>query len=145
MEARSAVRGTGISKGIVAVLAVSVTMGLGVAAGVVAKNLSGSTATQSHISQGLSGPAFAAQALRGGTRVFGGNAAPAAVPAVGPDDRATTTIFAPAYQQFDTHGVTLPANSFLGPDAQERNAKLAAAAAPAAPAANKASRGNRYL
>jgi len=140
MEARSAVRGTGISKGIVAVLAVSVTMGLGVAAGVVAKNLSGSTATQSHISQALSGPAFAAHALRGGTQV-----APAAVPAVGPDDRATTTIFAPAYQQFDTHGVTLPANSFLGPDAQERNAKLAAAAAPAAPAANKASRGNRYL
>ncbi|HEY4889100.1 MAG TPA: hypothetical protein VIJ58_11110 [Candidatus Dormibacteraeota bacterium] len=128
MEARSAVRGTGISKGIVAVLAVSVTMGLGVAAGVVAKNLSGSAATQSHISQGLGGPAFANPAQRSGNQVFGANAAPAAVPAVGPDDRATTS--------------TLPANSFLGPDAQERNAKLAAAAAPAA---NKASRGNRYI
>jgi hypothetical protein len=129
MEARSAIRGTGISKGIVAVLAVSVTMGLGVAAGVVAKNLSGSTATQSHISQGLSGPAYVNPARRGGLQEFDGNAAPAAVPAVGPDDRATTS--------------TLPANSFLGPDALERNANLAAAAVPAA--AHIASRGNRYL
>jgi hypothetical protein len=128
MEVRSAVRGTGISKGIIAVLAVSVTMGLGVTAGVVAKNLSGSTAAQSHIIQGLGGPAFANPAQRSGNQLLGGNAAPAAAPAVGPDDRATTS--------------TLPANSFLGPDAQERNAKLAAAA----PAASHiAARGNRYI
>ncbi len=96
MEARSAVRGTGISKSLVAVLAVSVTMGLGVTTGVVAKNLSGSTVTQSHISQSLGGPAFINPARRGGLQEFDGNAAPAGVPAVGPDDRVSNTILSAA-------------------------------------------------
>jgi hypothetical protein len=120
MEARSAIRGTGISKGLVAVLVVSVTMGLGVTAGVVAKNLSGTAATQSHISQGQGqgGAAFENPARRGGLQMLGDDPAAAKIKAVGPDDRATTSTLAP--------------NSFLGPDAQERNAKLAAPAAPLA-------------
>jgi hypothetical protein len=134
-------------------MAVVATMGLGVTAGVVAKNLNGSAAPQTHkIAQGLGGAAQANPARRGGVQIVGGNSAPAV--AVGPDDRANTTILTPAYQQVDTRGVKsaaistlqvdtrgiIPAeafgqpqllpNSFLGPDAQERNAKLAAVSAP---------------
>jgi hypothetical protein len=145
-------RGSLSSKSLVAVMAVVATMGLGVTAGVVAKNLSGSAAPQSHkIVQGLGGAAQENAAKRGGVQIVGGNSAPAA--AVGPDDRPTTTILTPAYQQVDTRGVKpaaistlqvdtrgiIPAeafgqpqlvpNSFLGPDAQERNAMLTAQSA----------------
>jgi hypothetical protein len=114
VEARSTYSGSWSSKSLVAVIAVVATMGLGVTAGVVAKNLNGSAAPQTHkIAAGLGGAAQENPARRGGVQIVTGNSAPAA--AVGPDDRPTTTKLAP--------------NSFLGPDAQERNATLAAQSA----------------
>jgi len=110
MEARTDYRESRISKGLVAVVLVSVTLGLGVMAGTIAHNLSGSTAAvSSHaIVAGKGGPAVLA--VRGhGTLINESVAAPKAN-AVGPDERPTTS--------------TAPGNSFLGPDAQERNAKL---------------------
>src|ERR1700681_4498926 len=114
MEARTAIRGSGISRSFVAVCAVVATMGLGVTAGVVAKNLSAPAAVPAHIVQGQGG-SLQVSGYRRGVQSINDNlkAAPAAV---GPDDRPTTT--KPAQ----------PAtNGFLGPDAQDRNAKLAAA------------------
>ena len=104
MEVRTSYRGSWSSKSLVAVMAVVATMGLGVTAGVVAKNLNGSAAPQTHkIAQGLGGAAQENPARRGGVQIVGGNSAPAA--AVGPDDRPTTTMLTPAYQQVDTRGV----------------------------------------
>jgi hypothetical protein len=94
VEARTEYQGTGISKALVAVVAVSITMALGVGAGVVAKNLSAPAAPQTHIVQGLGGAAQENPARRGGPQIAGGNTAPAA--AVGPDDRPSTTKLAPA-------------------------------------------------
>ena len=129
MEVRESYRGSFSSKSLVAVMAVVATMGLGVTAGVIAKNLSAPAAPQTHkISQGLGGAAQENPARRGGVQIVGANSA-AAVKAVGPDDRANTTKLTPAYQQVDTRGVKAAANSFLGPDAQERNATLAAQSA----------------
>jgi hypothetical protein len=98
-------------------------MGLGITAGVVAKNLSAPVALPAHIVQGQGG-ALQYSGHRGGVQSIDEKLAPAyqqvdtrgvtAGSAVGPDDRATTTQLAP--------------NSFFGPDAQERNAQLAAAA-----------------
>jgi hypothetical protein len=104
VEARSTYSGSRSSKSLVAVIAVVATMGLGVTAGVVAKNLNGSSAPQTHkIAAGLGGAAQENPAQRGGVQIVGGNSAPAA--AVGPDDRPTTTKLTPAYQQVDTRGV----------------------------------------
>ena len=126
MEARTAIRGSGISRSFVAVCAVVATMGLGVTAGVVAKNLSAPAAVPAHVVQGQGG-ALQMAGHRGGVQSVNDSLLPAyqqvdtrgvkAGPAaVGPDDRPTTT--KPAQ----------PAtNGFLGPDAQDRNAKLAAA------------------
>jgi hypothetical protein len=87
--------------------------------------------------QGLGGTTLQYAGHRGGVQTVdsGLQAAPAAV---GPDDRPTTT--KPALSnslQADTRGIIpaeafgpsalLAPNSFLGPDAQERNAQLAAA------------------
>jgi hypothetical protein len=127
------------------------TMGLGVTAGVVAKNLSAPAAVPAHILQGQGG-VLQYSGHRGGAQVIDEKLAPAyqqvdtrgvkaAPAAVGPDDRPTTT--KPALSgnlQANTRGI-IPAeafapfapvahSSFLGPDAQERNAKLAAALAP---------------
>jgi hypothetical protein len=147
MEARTAIRGSGISRSFVAVCAVVATMGLGVTAGVVAKNLSAPAAVPAHIVQGQGG-ALQMAGHRGGVQAIDEKLAPAyqqvdtrgvkAGPvAVGPDDRPTTTV-APAdiALQYDTRGFTqgaasapttqLAPNSFLGPDAQERNSQLAA-------------------
>jgi hypothetical protein len=121
MEARSAIRGSGISKSFVAVCAVVATMGLGVTAGVVAKNLSAPAGVPAHVVQGQGG-ALQYSGHRGGVQAINETLAPAyqqvdtrgvkaAPAAVGPDDRPTTTKLAP--------------NSFLGPDAQERNSQLA--------------------
>ncbi len=93
MEARTEYQETGISKALAAVVAVSITIALGVAAGVVAKNLTAPAAHQTHIVQGLGGAAQENPAQRGGVQIVGGNSAPAA--AVGPDDRPTTTKLAP--------------------------------------------------
>jgi hypothetical protein len=133
-------------------MAVVATMGLGVTAGVVAKNLSAPAAVPAHVVQGQGG-SLQLSGHRGGVQTIdekltpayqqvdtrGVKAAPAAVL---PDDRATTIKAALSGRnlQADTRGI-IPAeafapvaqfapNSFLGPDAQERNAKLAAALAP---------------
>ena len=71
-------------------VAVSITLALGVTAGVAAKNLSAPAAPQTHISQGLGGAAQANPAYRGGNQLVGGSAAPAST-AVGPDDRPSTS------------------------------------------------------
>jgi hypothetical protein len=80
MEARTEFGGQGISKGLVAVVAVSITMALGVGAGVVAKNLSVGSAPRTHISQGLGGAAQENPARRGGVQIAGGSSAPATSP-----------------------------------------------------------------
>jgi hypothetical protein len=101
MEARATLRGTGVSKGIVAIVAVMVALALGAGAAVLAKGITGSTAAPAaHIVQGnpgASGPgsAWNYSVRRSGLQSVEGPAAP-----------ATT--------------------SFLGPDAQERNTRLAA-------------------
>jgi hypothetical protein len=129
------------------VCAVVATMGLGVTAGVVAKNLSAPAAVPAHIVQGQGG-ALQMAGHRGGVQSVNESLLPAyqqvdtrgvkAGPAaVGPDDRPTTT--RPALSgnlQANTRGIIpaeafapakqLAPNSFLGPDAQERNSKLAA-------------------
>jgi hypothetical protein len=148
LEARTAIRGSGISKSFVAVCAVVATMGLGVTAGVVAKNLSAPVGVPTHILQGQGG-ALQYSGHRGGVQAIDETLAPAyqqvdtrgvkaAPAAVGPDDRATTTLPAAISNlQVDNRGIipgeafapstllTAP-NSFLGPDAQERNSQLAA-------------------
>jgi hypothetical protein len=129
MEARAEYRESRISKGLVAIALISVTLGLGVMGGTVAKNLSGSTsAVQSQsVLAGKGGPAILT--VRGhGTQIVESVAAPKAS-AVGPDERPTTS--------------TAPGNSFLGPDAQERNTKLAAPSA--APVSGADARGHRYI
>lgn len=114
MEARAEFRQPRISKGLVAIVAVSVTLGLGVMAGTVAKNLNGSaaTSTQTHsVSQGQGG--LAGQSLRhGGMQTVEQNA-PIST-AVGPDDRAGTAALAPI------------AGRGVSPDAADRKAQTAA-------------------
>ena len=79
MEAGATFREPGISKGLIVMVAVSLTLGLGVATGVPATNLnSPSTAPQTQISQGLGGPAQANPAHRGGTQVASADSAPSA-------------------------------------------------------------------
>jgi hypothetical protein len=119
------------------VCAVVATMGLGVTAGVVAKNLSAPAAVPAHVVQGQGGSLQLA-GHRGGVQIIddtrGVQAAPAAVL---PDDRASTIKAALSGNlQADTRGIIpaeafapttqLAPNSFLGPDAQERNSQLAA-------------------
>ena len=120
MEARTAIRGSGISRSFAAVCAVVATMGLGVTAGVVAKNLSAPAAIPAHIVQGLGGT-LQYSGHRGGVQTINDSLVPAyqqvAPAAVGPDDRPTTT--KPAATQ-------PAAGGFLGPDALDRNAQLAA-------------------
>jgi hypothetical protein len=147
MEARTAIRGSGISRSFVAVCAVVATMGLGVTAGVVAKNLSAPAGVPAHIVQGQGG-SLQLSGHRGGVQTIDEKLAPAyqqvdtrgvkaAPAAVLPDDRATTIKAALSGNlQADTRGI-IPAeafapttqlvpNRFLGPDAQERNSQLAA-------------------
>jgi hypothetical protein len=139
-------------------------MGLGVTAGVVAKNLSAPVGIPSHIVQGQGGSLQYA-GHRGGVQAIDETLAPAyqqvdtrgvkaavnpalgydisgftqgaanAPAAVGPDDRLTTTLPASLGNlRADTVGIipreafapATAANSFLGPDAQERNSQLAA-------------------
>jgi hypothetical protein len=65
--------------------AVSVTLGLGVLAGVTAKNLTSTAAAPAtHISQGLGGAAQENPAHRGGTQFVGGDSAPAAAKSAAP-------------------------------------------------------------
>lgn len=130
--------------------AVVATMGLGVTAGVVAKNLSAPVGVPSHIVSGQGG-SLQYSGHRGGVQAINETLAPAyqqvdtrgvkaAPAAVGPDDRATSALPAAiSTLQVNTRGI-IPVeafgsdtmtqsapNSFLGPDAQERNAQLATA------------------
>ena len=109
MEARAEFRQPRMSKGLVAIVALSVTLGLAVVAGTVAKNLNGSaTTTQSHsITVGQGGPA--GQSVRhGGMQTVEENA-PVST-AVGPDDRAGSPALAPI------------AGRGVSPDAADRKA-----------------------
>ena len=88
MEARAELHQPRISKWLVVVVAMSVTLGLGVMAGTVAKNLNGSsatTSTQTHaIVQGKGG--LAGQSIRrGGMQTVDENAAPTVIRGVSPD------------------------------------------------------------
>ena len=74
MEARTELRGARMSKGLVVVIAVCVTLGLGITGGVVAKNFKAApAATQTHFVQGLGGPASEQPARRGGTAIVSGS------------------------------------------------------------------------
>lgn len=79
MEARAAFGRTGISKAFIAVVAVLITLGLGVMAAAVAKNVNGST-TQTHAVkvQQASGPTYAQLGNRGGLKFLDDGLAPAA-------------------------------------------------------------------
>ena len=106
MEARAEFRQPRISKGLVAIVAVSITLGLGVMAGTVAKNLdSSAAATQNHtVLQGKGG--LAVQSVRhGGMQTVEENLAPAATRGVSPDaqDRKAQTA-APKYFSPDRLG-----------------------------------------
>jgi len=115
MEARAQYREPRISRGLVAMVLVSVTLGLGVMAGTVAKNLSASTtATQSHV-------------------ILAGSGGPAVLTVRGHGTQIVENIGAPSAAK----------SSFLGPDAQDRNAKLAAPSAGQVSGAD--ARGHRYI
>jgi hypothetical protein len=80
MEARASVGRSEISKGLIAVVAVSITLGLAVATATVAKNFGGSSATQTHAvkAQPASGPTYAQTGSRGGLKFLDDGLAPAA-------------------------------------------------------------------
>ena len=139
MEARAEFRQPRISKGLVAVVAVSIALGLGVMAGTVAKNLNGSAATtQTHsISQGQGGSAL--QSVRhGGMQAVEENAAVST--SVGPDDRAaTSTSLAPiagrgvSPDAADRKAGLKTGNAFVAPDAADHNTAAPKYFAPDAP------------
>ena len=90
MEARASFGRTGISKGFIAVVAVLVTLGLGVMAAAVAKNVSGSTTTQTHAvkAQPFSGPTYAQPGYRGGLQMLNDGLAPASKSAAPRESRS---------------------------------------------------------
>jgi hypothetical protein len=90
MEARASFGRSGISKSFIAAVAVLVTLGLGVMAAAVAKNVSGSAATQTHAvkAQPASGPFYAQAGSRGGLKFLDDGLAPAA-PAALRDSRSS--------------------------------------------------------
>jgi hypothetical protein len=86
MEARASFGRTGTSKGLIAAVAVSITLGLAVMAATVVKNVSGSPATQTHAVVVQSAPSYARPAQRGGQQEYDGSAtssAKAALPRPG--------------------------------------------------------------
>jgi hypothetical protein len=86
MEARAQLRQPRMSKGLIAIVAVGVTFGLGVAAGTVANvNGTSGTTSQTHaIVYGKGGPAF--ESVRhGGVQTVEENAAPTVIRGVSPD------------------------------------------------------------
>jgi hypothetical protein len=115
LEARAEFRQPRISKGLVAIVAVSVALGLGVMAGTIAKNNgSAATTTQTHsISQGLGGPANGT-VRHGGMQTVEENAAPRAITGVSPDS-------------LDRNAVTpkLSGNAFVAPDAADHKLQTA--------------------
>jgi hypothetical protein len=81
MEARAAFGRTGASKGFIAVVAVLITLGLGVMAAAVAKNASGSTVTQTHAVSAPAGIHYAQSGYRGGKQTLDDGLAPASTAA----------------------------------------------------------------
>src|SRR6266550_9393541 len=108
MEARAEFRQPRISKGLVAVVAVSIALGLGVIAGTLSKGSNGTTSTVQHAAlQGKGGSAL--QTVRhGGLQTVEENAPTST--AVGPDDRAGSPALAPI------------AGRGVSPDAADRKA-----------------------
>ena len=108
MEARAEFRQPRISKGLVAVVAVSIALGLGVMAGTLSKGSNGTTTTVQHAAlQGKGGSAL--QTVRhGGLQTVEENAPTST--AVGPDDRAGSPALAPI------------AGRGVSPDAADRKA-----------------------
>ena len=90
MEARQSFGRTGISKGFIAVVAVLITLGLAVMAAAVAKNVSGSAATQTHAvkAQPASGPTYAQSGYRGGHQTLDDGLAPAGTSVAPRDSRS---------------------------------------------------------
>jgi hypothetical protein len=90
MEARASLGRTGISKGFIVAIAVSVTLGLGVMAAAVAKNVSGSSTTQTHAvkAQPASAPTYAQQGYRGGKQTLDDSLAPAGTSVAPRDSRS---------------------------------------------------------
>jgi hypothetical protein len=85
MEARTELRGSRMSKGLVVVIAVCITLVLGVTAGIVAKNVNGTTAAPTHFVQTTLGPAESTYPVqRGGVQMGDRTGAPAAG-TLGPD------------------------------------------------------------
>ena len=133
MEARAEFRQPRISKGLVALVAVSIALGLGVMAGTIAKNNgSAATTTQTHsISQGLGGPANGT-VRHGGMQTVDENA-PIST-SVGPDDRVTPKLSGNAFvapDAADRVSVRLSGNAFVAPDAADHKSQAAAASEPA--------------
>ena len=110
MEARAEFRQPRISKGLVAIVAVSIALGLGVMAGALSKAGNGTTTTVQHAAlQGKGGSAL--QTVRhGGVQTVEENAPTST--AVGPDDRAGSPALAPI------------AGRGVSPDAADRKASL---------------------
>ena len=108
MEARAEFRQPRISKGLVAIVAVSIALGLGVMAGAMSKAGNGTTTTVQHAAlQGKGGSAL--QTVRhGGLQTVEENAPTST--AVGPDDRAGSPALAPI------------AGRGVSPDAADRRA-----------------------
>jgi hypothetical protein len=77
MEARASFGKTGISKGFIAAVAVLITLGLGVMATAVAKNVNGSAVTQTHAVQAPAGPSYAQPGYKGGKQTLDDSLAPA--------------------------------------------------------------------
>jgi hypothetical protein len=108
LEARAEFRQPRISKGLVAIVAVSIALGLGVMAGTLSKAGNGTTTTVQHAAlQGKGGSAL--QTVRhGGLQTVEENAPTST--AVGPDDRAGSPALAPI------------AGRGVSPDATDRKA-----------------------
>ena len=116
MEARTELRRPGMSKGLVVVIAVCVTLGLGVTAGIVAKNFSSTTAAPAHFVQTTLGPAESTYPVQHSGLQMGDRS--------GAATDGTSAVQRAGLQLDDLIGAASAGT--LGPDAQDRNDKLAA-------------------
>ena len=107
MEARAQFRQPRIAKGLIAIVAVSVTLGLGAMAGTLAKSSNGTSTIANHaVLQGKGG--LAVQSVRhGGVQTVEENTAPAAVRGVSPDaqDRKAKSAATSAPKYFSPDGL----------------------------------------
>ena len=107
MEARAEFRQPRMSKGLVAIVAVSIALGLGVMAGTLSKASNSATTTVQHAAlQGKGGSAL--QTVRhGGVQTVEENTAPAAVRGVSPDaqDRKAKSAATSAPKYFSPDGL----------------------------------------